>query len=113
MCDLNMYHKCCVLIFSYTISAIFSFQGYVELLVHPLQPDLRRIKINSKQCHILYLLFKTCPTFGIGIFVSVCKIYSHKDWLRTTRPHIVLLLLYQVFSVTVPNFFYFFVRSLR
>lgn len=34
-------------------------QGYVELLIHPLKPDLKRLKINSKQCHIffMYLIF--------------------------------------------------------
>ncbi len=35
-------------------------QGYVELLIHPLKPDLKKIKVNSKQCHILCLSFVGC-----------------------------------------------------
>ncbi|KAK3090048.1 hypothetical protein FSP39_008810, partial [Pinctada imbricata] len=29
--------------------------GYVELAIHPLRPDLRRVKINSKQCKIYHV----------------------------------------------------------
>ena len=38
------------------------FQGYVELLIHPLKPDLKKIKVNSKQCHILFLNSVKCKT---------------------------------------------------
>lgn len=33
----------------------FIFQGYVELVIHPLRQDLKRVKINSKQCRILFV----------------------------------------------------------
>ncbi|KAL5016218.1 hypothetical protein ScPMuIL_005807 [Solemya velum] len=29
-----------------------SLLGYVELALHPLRPDLRRVKVNSKQCRV-------------------------------------------------------------
>lgn len=32
------------------------FQGYVELVIHPLRQDLKRVKINSKQCRILFFI---------------------------------------------------------
>jgi len=28
------------------------FKGYVELVIHPLTPNLQRVCINSKQCRI-------------------------------------------------------------
>jgi len=29
------------------------FKGYVELVIHPLTPNLQRVCINSKQCRII------------------------------------------------------------
>lgn len=42
----------CVRAINFRQRSIF---GYVELTIHPLQTDLRRVKINSKQCKIFHV----------------------------------------------------------
>lgn len=52
---LNLAHQFIKNLESRYDSQDFIFQGYVELVIHPLRQDLKRVKINSKQCRILFV----------------------------------------------------------